>query len=69
MVRKEILSIDTNKAIGPDEIHPRILKELVDYISIPLFIIMQKSLSSGVLPCDWKLADAYRQSLKKEPKT
>ena len=57
MVRKEILSINTNKAIGPDEIHPRILKELVEYISIPLFIIMQKSLSSGVLPCDWKLAD------------
>ncbi|MEO0687916.1 MAG: reverse transcriptase domain-containing protein, partial [Cyanobacteria bacterium J06649_11] len=57
MVRKEILSINTNKAIGPDEIHPRMLKELVDYICIPLFIIMQKSLSSGVLPCDWKLAD------------
>ena len=56
-VRKEILSININKAIGPDEIHPKILKVLADYITIPLFIIMQKSLSSGVLPCDWKLAD------------
>ena len=49
--------LNINKAIGPDEIHPRMLKELVDYITIPLFIIMKKSLVDGTLPTDWKLAN------------
>ena len=57
MVRKEVISLNINKAIGPDEIHPRLLKELVDYITIPLFIIMKKSLVDGILPTDWKLAN------------
>ena len=57
IVKKEILVININKAVGPDEIHPRMLKELVDYITIPLFIIMKKSLMTGNLPDDWKLAD------------
>ena len=47
IVKKEILVININKAVGPDEIHPRMLKELVDYITIPLFIIMKKSLMTG----------------------
>ena len=57
IVKKEILFINKNKAIGPDEIHPMMLKELVDYITISLFIIMKKSLMTGNLPDDWKLAD------------
>ena len=56
IVKKEILFININKAVGPDEIHPRMLKELVDYITIPLFII-KKLLITGNLPDDWKLAD------------
>ena len=57
MARKEFISLNIYKAIGPDEIHPRMLKELVDYITIPLFIIMKKSLVDGILPTDWKLAN------------
>ena len=33
-VRKKILSISINKAIGSDKIHPRILKELVDRLAL-----------------------------------
>ena len=57
MVRKEVFSLNINKAIGPDENNPRMLKELVDYITIPLFIIMKRSLVDGILPTDWKLAN------------
>ena len=57
MVRKEVTSLDVNKAIGPDELHPRMLKELVDYITVPLFIIMKKTLINGCIPTDWKLAN------------
>ena len=57
MVRKEVISLNINKATGPDEIHPRMLKELSDYI--PLFIVMRKSLIDGNLPTDWKLANVF----------
>ena len=57
IVKKEIIFININKAVGPDEIHPRMVKELVDYITTLLFIIMKKSLITGNLPDDWKLAD------------
>ena len=56
MIKKEIASLNVNKSIGPDEIHPLLLKELIDYISIPLLIIMKQSLLEGHLPEDWKLA-------------
>ena len=55
MIRKEILSINPNKSIGPDEVHPVMLKELVDYVSPPLFLVMSKSLAEGKLPTDWRL--------------
>ena len=57
IVKKEILVININKAVGPDEIHPMMVKELVDYITIPLLTIMKKSLMTGNLPDDWKLTD------------
>lgn len=52
IVRKEILLINRNKAFGPDEIHPRMLKILVEFTTEPLFIVMTKSLSEGNLPKD-----------------
>ena len=56
MVREKIKQLDLNKSYGPDEMHPRMLIELVDHFAEPLAIIMNKTLSEGVLPADWKLA-------------
>ena len=42
MVKKELKSLNPNKSLGPDEIHPIMLKELADYIAIPLHTIMIK---------------------------
>ena len=56
MIRKEITSLNPNKSLGPDEIHPIMLKELVDHIDVPLYNVMQKSLAEGILPEDWKVA-------------
>jgi len=56
MVKKGIQSLDPTKAFGPDEIHPKILKELVGYVSEPLAIVMNKTLENGSLPDDWKMA-------------
>lgn len=56
MVSKQIKQLDANKSFGPDEIHPLMLKELVEYVAEPLTIIMNKTLQEGTLPDDWKVA-------------
>ena len=42
---------------GPDNISPRILKELATDISPLLQLIFQKSLDTGVVPDDWRIAN------------
>ena len=43
--------------LSPDELHPRILKELCNEISVPLAIIFNNSVKYGSLPDDWKMAN------------
>ena len=52
-VRKEILDLNINKSCGPDEIHPRLLYELVNEIVAPLTLLFQKTLNDGNIPSDW----------------
>ena len=47
-------SLDISKSPGPDNFHPRILKDLSNELSEPLFLIFSKSLTDGVLPKIWK---------------
>ena len=43
-----------HKAIGPDEVHPQVLGELVEEIAKPLSIISEKLWQPGEVPGDWK---------------
>ena len=52
MVRKEILKLNVNKSCGPDKIHPQILIELVDLVSKPLNLLLNKSMDGGCIPQD-----------------
>ena len=48
--------LDTHKSMGPDRIHPRVLRELAEVLTKPLSIIYQQSWLTGEVPVDWRLA-------------
>jgi len=42
--------------MGPDEIHPRVMRELVEELAKPLSVIYQQSWLTGEVPNDWRIA-------------
>ena len=49
-VKKLIASLKPNKAAGPDQISPRVLKELANGLYQPLSVFFQNSLDGGTVP-------------------
>ena len=69
-VREKILKLKPGTAQGPDKIPARILKDNVDILSFPLSIIFNKSMRSGDVPQDWKLANVtpiFKKGSKHKP--
>ena len=56
-VIKALDKINANKTAGPDSIAPRVLKEAKFQLCEPLSLLFTKSLNSGKIPNDWKLAN------------
>jgi hypothetical protein len=56
-VRKLVLCINPNKSPGPDDLHPKALKELINVITEPLTIIFNVSKDTGIVPNIWKLGN------------
>ena len=55
---EDILSIlDISKAIGPDSINPRLLKEGCGILKSPLCRLFNMSIELGIFPNAWKLAN------------
>ena len=46
MVKQEIFNMKVNKSCGPDEVPSRILKELVDSLSAPVYHLTGSGLTS-----------------------
>ncbi|PKU34099.1 rna-directed dna polymerase from mobile element jockey- hypothetical protein [Limosa lapponica baueri] len=43
--------------MGPDRMHPRVLRELAEVIAEPLSIIFERSWRTGEVPEDWRKAN------------
>ena len=57
-------NLNPNKACGPDGIGPRVLKELADEVTPALAVLFNSSLTSGIVPRDWKdalVAPVYKK--------
>ena len=55
-VKKLLKSLKPAKASGPDNISPRVLKELADEVAPALTTLFQASLDTGIVPDDWRTA-------------
>jgi hypothetical protein len=56
MVLKQLNSLKIDKSPGPDELHPRLLKELAKSLTKPFGIIFNQSLRLKMIPKEWKKA-------------
>jgi hypothetical protein len=52
LVIEKINGLKKDSAPGPDNIHPRLLKELKDILCKPLVIIFRYSINTGTVPQD-----------------
>lgn len=69
-VCKKLKNLKGDKSAGPDGLHPRVLKETAEEISIPLAIIFNKSMEIGKLPKQWKdgtVIPLFKKGSKKKP--
>ena len=56
-VTKLLEGLNPSKALGPDELHPRVLKELASKLG-PMFAhLFQQSIDTGEIPMEWSLAN------------
>jgi len=63
-------NLDAHKSMGPNGMHPRVLRELVDVIVQPLSNIFERSWRTGEVPKDWRKGNVtplFKKGKKEDP--
>jgi len=69
MIKSKLDKLKIDKSAGADQLYPRVLYEAREEVAVPLLMIYKKSISSGRLPDDWKIADVialYKKGSRSE---
>ena len=69
-VQEALQSLKPGSAPGPDQISSKLLKDFNEILAIPLAIIFNKSLTTGIVPVDWKKANVtpiFKKGKKSDP--
>ncbi|KFV87175.1 RNA-directed DNA polymerase from mobile element jockey, partial [Struthio camelus australis] len=69
-VRDLLSKLDIHKSMGPNVMHPQVLRELADVTARPLSIILERSWRSGEVPEDWEKASVtpvFQKGKKEDP--
>ena len=69
-VEAKLKVLNATKVQGPDGIPPKVLKELSTEMSVPLCMLFNKSLETGIIPNDWKSAEVvalFKKGSRSEP--
>ena len=70
MVLKKLRNLDPSKSPGPDDIHPRVLKETASAIAPALTVLYNNILTSHDIPQDWRTAiitAIFKKGAKSDP--
>lgn len=69
-VIKRLKGLNPNKAMGPDNMHPKLLKELAEQLGPTIYLLYKRSVETAQLPKMWKMAyvtPIYKNGEKTNP--
>ncbi|GAB0205019.1 mitochondrial enolase superfamily member 1 [Grus japonensis] len=69
-VREHLGKLNIHKSMGPDGMHPRVLRELADVIAKPFYTIFERPWRTGEVPEDWRkvnVTPVFKKGKKEDP--